>query len=84
MSIPRRDPYTVSTPLRYDKEFYTEQEAAESLGISLQRLHSLLDQKVFHDGLQRPVQLNFLQTDLVLLAIWHREEPANLVRMPRR
>jgi hypothetical protein len=74
----------VLNTLRPDKEFYTEQEAAEALGISLQRLHSLLDQKVFHDGLQRPVQLNFMQTDLVLLSIWHREEPANLVRMPRR
>lgn len=74
----------MSTTLRQDKEFYTEQEAAESLGITLQRLHSLLDQKVFHEGLERPAQLNFLPTDLVLLSIWHREEPANIVQMPRR
>ena len=70
--------------VRKDKEFYTEQEAAASLGITLQRLHSLLDEKVFHEGLLRPAKLNFLPTDLVLLSIWHREEPANIVRMPRR
>ncbi len=74
----------MSNTMRQDKEFYTEQEAAESLGISLQRLHSLLDQHVFHEGLERPAQLNFLTTDLVLLSIWHRDEPANIVRMPRR
>lgn len=74
----------MSNTLRQDKEFYTEQEAADSLGISLQRLHSLLDQHVFHEGLERPAQLNFLTTDLVLLSIWHRDAPANIVRMPRR
>ena len=75
---------TVSNTMRQEKEFYTEQEAAESLGISKQRLHSLLDQHVFHEGLERPEQLNFLTTDLVLISIWHRDEPANIVRMPRR
>ena len=70
--------------MRQDKEFYTEQEAADSLGISLQRLHSLLDQHVFHEGPERPPQLNFMATDLVLLSIWHRDEPTNIVRMPRR
>ena len=70
--------------VRQDKELYTEQEAAESLGISLQRLKSLLDEHVFQDELQRPAEITLQYTDLVLLSIWNRQQPANVVRMPRR
>lgn len=66
------------------KEYYSEQEAAESLSIPVERLHWLLDTYVFHDGMPKPANLNFRVTDLAMLGIWHRSEPTNLVRMPRR
>ena len=73
----------MASTVRRDKEFYTEQEAAESLGISLQRLQWLLDEHVF-DGFSRPIEITLQNTDLVLLSIWHRQQPANVVRMPKR
>lgn len=70
--------------MQQTKEFYTEQEAAETLDISIDRLHWILDTYVFHDGMHKPANLNFMVTDLAMLGIWHRTEPTNLVRMPRR
>lgn len=70
--------------MRQDKELYTEQEAAESLGISLPRLQSLLDDHVFGGELQRPPELTLRYTDLVLLSIWNGQQPANVVCMPKR
>lgn len=71
--------------LKSEGEAYTEDEAARSLGISLDRLHFLLDEHVFNDGSQRPRTMNFRAADLVLLAFWDRATPnPKVLRMPRR
>jgi hypothetical protein len=67
------------------KEFYTEQEAAESLGISIPTLHNLLDEHIFNDGNQRPDHVQFTSSDLILLGFWHELMPnPKVLRMPRR
>lgn len=67
------------------KDFYTETEAAEVLGVSVPRLHMLLDEHVFNDGAGRPNGLTFTGSDLVLLGFWQRSTPnPKVVRMPRR
>jgi hypothetical protein len=67
------------------KEFYTEAEAAESLGISVPRLYMLLDAHIFNDGSARPGDLSFTSADLTLLGFWQRTTPnPKVVRMPRR
>ncbi|MCU1287383.1 MAG: hypothetical protein JWO13_3733 [Acidobacteriales bacterium] len=71
--------------LRADKEFYSEVEAAEVLGMSLERLHLLLSENIFNDGSRRPEQLNFRATDLILIEFWDRTLADNkVVRMPKR
>ena len=71
--------------LRPEKEFYTEVEAAASLGISLQRLHELLDAHIFNDGSARPTGLTFRASDLVLLKFWDRgPDDRKIIRMPIR
>jgi hypothetical protein len=71
--------------LKSDKEFYSEAEAAEVLGMSLERLHLLLSENVFNDGTRRPEQLNFRATDLILIEFWDRTLADNkVVRMPKR
>jgi hypothetical protein len=67
------------------KEFYTESEAADHLGLSLTELHDLLDEHIFNDGNHRPEELTFCEADLVLLGFWNktRENP-KVLRMPRR
>lgn len=68
-----------------NKEFYSEVEAAQALGITLTRLHQLLDENLFNDGLPRPENVTFRYTDLVILGFWHRSTPnPKVVRMPRR
>jgi hypothetical protein len=68
-----------------DKEFYTEQEAAEALGISLARLHMLLDVNVFNDGGSRPRDIEITASDLLLLRFWNRSTPSpKVVAMPKR
>jgi hypothetical protein len=67
------------------KESLSEMEAAKTLGISLSRLHLLLDENVFNEGSPRPPNLTFRPSDLVLLGFWHRTSPnPKVVRMPRR
>ncbi len=67
------------------KEFFSEIEAAEALGISITRLHVLLDEHVFNDGGDRPTEVKFRASDLVLLEFWDRSTPnPKVVRMPRR
>lgn len=67
------------------KDDYSEVEAAQMLGITLDRLHSLLDEHVFNDGGNRPPQVTFRSSDLILLEFWLRSQPQeNVVRMPRR
>ncbi len=66
-------------------ELYTEQEAADILGISVSRLHDLLDQHIFNDGGPRPPDLSFTSQELLLLGFWQRSHPnPKVVRMPRR
>ncbi|HZQ91988.1 MAG TPA: hypothetical protein VFA60_09365 [Terriglobales bacterium] len=71
--------------LKSMKEFYSEAEAAKELGISIARLHVILDEHLFSDGTARPDELTFRQSDLVLLAFWNKCTPyPKVVRMPRR
>lgn len=72
-------------PIKKDKEFYTEQEAADALGISLARLYMLLDQNVFNDGGSRPRNIELTASDVVLLDFWNRAIPLQkVVTMPKR
>lgn len=67
------------------KDCYTEEEAAEAIGISIARLHLLLDEHIFNDGSERPEQLTFTTSDITLLSFWHRGTPnPKVVRMPKR
>jgi hypothetical protein len=67
------------------KDFYTEAETVEVLGISIQRLHSLLDEHIFNDGSIRPAELTFTSVDVTLLGFWSRStENPKVVRMPKR
>lgn len=71
--------------LKSDKESYSEAEAAEALGISIDRLHLLLKENIFNDGSPKPEQLSFRATDLILLEFWDRTLADNrVVRMPKR
>ncbi len=66
-------------------ETYSEEEVADLLGISILRLHELLDEHIFNDGTHRPENLTFTNSDVVLLGFWQRTEPnPKVVRMPRR
>ncbi len=68
-----------------NKEFYSETEAAQALGISIARLHQLLDDNLFNDGTLRPDDVTFRASDLVVLGFWHRTTPnPKVVRMPNR
>ncbi len=68
-----------------EDEFLTEREAADLLGITIERLHFLLDENVFNDGSKRPTDLELHRSDIVLLEFWDRStENAKIVRMPRR
>jgi hypothetical protein len=72
-------------PVKKPKEFYTEQEAAAALEISLARLHLLLDQNVFNDGGSHPENIEFTSSDLLLLRFWNRNLPKQkVVTMPKR
>jgi hypothetical protein len=68
-----------------EDEFFTEQEAADLLGITIERLHFLLDENVFNEGTNRPADLELHRSDIVLLQFWDRStENPKIVRMPRR
>lgn len=55
------------------------------LGISVSRLHMLLDENVFNDGSRRPADLRLRESDLVLIEFWNRTvENPNVIRMPKR
>jgi hypothetical protein len=71
--------------LSVKKDVWDEVEASQALGISLSRLHSLLDEHVFTAVHPRPDGCTFRSSDLVLLEFWLRSEPnPKVVRMPRR
>ena len=70
---------------RYHNDDYSETEAASILGISLSRLHQLLDENIFNDGSIRPPDIRLRASDLVLLEFWDRTTGnLNVLRMPRR
>ena len=70
------------------KEIYSEAEAAEAVGISVARLHELLDRYVFTGGNQRPEAIEFTPSDLLLLGYWnnHAARPSHgrVISMPGR
>lgn len=75
----------VHGPIKKDKEFYSEREAADYLGISLARLHLLLDENVFNNGDVRPRDIELTSSDVLLLQFWNRNLPAQkVVTMPKR
>ncbi len=77
----------MTRPLKPVKEFYTEDEAANYLNISIGELHALLDEHIFNDGNTRPEGITFCESDLVLLGFWTRSrqaDPPKVIRMPRR
>ena len=61
---------------RLPKNWFTENEAAAALGVSLNRLHQLLDQHIFTEGNERPTNIEFTASDLLLLGYWNNQEPA--------
>ena len=68
-----------------ETDCYTEMEAADILGISVSRLHMLLDDNVFNDGSPRPPDLLLRSSDIILLEFWNRStENPKVLRMPRR
>lgn len=71
--------------LKQSRVFYSEIEAAGFLNISVERLHSLLDEHIFNDGSSRPEDLSFCEADLVLIEFWTKsQENPKVIRMPRR
>ena len=73
---------------RWPKDSYTEARGCRNaLGISVARLHQLLDEHIFTDGGKRPASLEFTSSDLLLLSYWNsqHESPAlEVMRMPHR
>jgi hypothetical protein len=74
----------MSTTFRPEKMDFTECEVAQQLGISLERLHHLLDANVFNDGGDKPESITFRPQDLVMIGIWDKITPQNVVTMRRR
>lgn len=73
---------------RSTKELYSEAEAAAALGISIARLHELLDQYIFTNGNLRPEAIQFAASDLLLLSYWshdsRRTVTHEVITMPKR
>lgn len=70
---------------RLAPESITENEAAQWLGISIERLHRLLDQHIFNNGTPRPAEIRFTQSDLLLLSYWcDKRNGQKVVSMPSR
>ena len=71
--------------LKPDKDSYSEVEASQTLGLSVERLHLLLNENVFNDGSSRPENITFRPSDLILLEFWHKTMgDKKIVRMPKR
>lgn len=73
---------------RSTKDFYSEAEAAAALGITLTRLHELLDEYIFTNGIRRPGALQFTASDLLLLSYWSNDSKRpvsrDVITMPKR
>ncbi|MBV9608127.1 MAG: hypothetical protein JO187_01095 [Acidobacteria bacterium] len=67
------------------KDYYSEAEAAATLGISISRLHMLLDHNVFNNGMHRPADLMLRASDLIVLGFWNKShQAARILEMPKR
>ena len=55
------------------KDYFSEAEAAKALGITVARLHYLLDHYVFNEGSRRPANIEFTSSELTLLSYWNKE-----------
>jgi len=75
-------------PSRIPKDrLYDEKEAAAALGITVARLHEILDQHIFTQGNRRPEALQFTSNDLLLLGYWgnaQRTAAGEVITMPKR
>jgi hypothetical protein len=81
----RRMTATMRLMPRPDKDIYSETEASEFLGLSVDRLHLLLSENVFNDGSPWPPSLSFRPSDLILLEFWNKSMgDKKVVRMPKR
>ena len=62
---------------------YNEAQAAAALGITVGRLHQLLDKHIFPEG-SRPANIEFTASDLILLRYWcgNDHTPAPVITMP--
>ena len=67
--------FDMTLPKLVPKDHYSESEAASILGVSIARLHQLLDQHIFNVGSRRPPNIEFTSSDLLLLSYWNRESP---------
>jgi hypothetical protein len=66
---------------------YDEREAAAALGVTLARLHEVLDRHIFTEGNLRPQSLQFTSNDLLLLGYWcnsPRIGVPEVITMPKR
>lgn len=70
------------------KDSYSEAEAAAALGITITRLHELLDQYIFTNGNLRPTAIQFTASDLLLLSYWSNDSKRpvrrEVITMPKR
>jgi hypothetical protein len=72
----------VTSPSGPLKDTFTEAEAAAALGVTIARLHQILDQHIFTHGSVRPESIEFTSNDLLLLNFWNNN--ANLASSQRR
>ena len=73
---------------RPPQESYSEAEAAAALGISITRLHQLLDKHLFGGEGIRPASMEFNSKYLLVLSYWmsvrKKRSQHKLLQMPRR
>jgi len=73
---------------RSTKDLYNEAEAAAALGITITRLHQLLNQYIFTNGNSRPMAIQFTASDLLLLSYWSKDSKRpvshEVITMPKR
>jgi hypothetical protein len=75
-------------PKPSSQDSYSEAEAAAALGITVSRLHDLLDKHVFTQGQKRPDSIEFTASDLLLLNYWNQDNKPTaaheVIQMPKR
>ena len=73
----------MSKPI-FSDQTYSEAEAVDRLGISVERLYELLDEHVFTTGEPRPPTCVFRHSDLLLLRYWNQHESGLKLVPPRK